>query len=182
MNDNTQYLSDQFPKVGRVLDILLLVMTVLLSIAIIVMVLSALIMLFDNQFRNELLLRVTDGGDELTPYMMGLAALAGAVVTFAYLFVVNILRKVVRSLRNGDPFIPENISRLRRIWIIIASAEVFRMFCSALLPILLRIEGQETENLVDIRLATWFLVFVIMALAEVFRHGAELRQDQKLTV
>jgi len=35
---------------------------------------------------------------------------------------------------------------------------------------------------IDIRLGTWFLVFVIAALAEVFRHGAVLRRDQELTV
>jgi len=35
---------------------------------------------------------------------------------------------------------------------------------------------------IDIRIGSWFLVFVIAALSEVFRHGALLRRDQEFTV
>jgi len=34
----------------------------------------------------------------------------------------------------------------------------------------------------DIRFTSWFLVFVIATVAEVFRYGAALRQEQKLTI
>ena len=42
--------------------------------------------------------------------------------------------------------------------------------------------SETVTSSIDIRLGTWFLVFVIAALAEVFRHGAVLRRDQELTV
>ena len=39
------------------------------------------------------------------------------------------------------------------------------------------------ENmLIEVQASTIFLVFVIAALSEVFRHGAELRRDAKLTI
>jgi len=40
----------------------------------------------------------------------------------------------------------------------------------------------EAAATIDIRLGTWFLVFVLAALAEVFRHGAVLRRDQEFTI
>jgi len=38
------------------------------------------------------------------------------------------------------------------------------------------------EVTLELRPGTWFVVFVIAALAEVFRHGAELRRDAELTI
>ena len=34
----------------------------------------------------------------------------------------------------------------------------------------------------EVNLAVWFAVLVIIVLAEVFREGARLRQEQKLTI
>ena len=91
---------------------------------------------------------------------------------------VRILSKIVKTLLAGDPFVPENISRLRSIWIIIALAEVLR----TIIRVAAGLMGDNTEFTLDISAGTWFLVFVIAALSEVFRHGAELRRDAELTV
>jgi len=34
----------------------------------------------------------------------------------------------------------------------------------------------------DIRLGTWFFIFVIVVISEAFRHGAALRAEQELTI
>lgn len=94
-----------------------------------------------------------------------------------YFWVVKLLTKIVGTLVSGDPFVPENISRLRLIWIFIAAAELLRMVFSS------NVDWVSPSGVsIDIRVGTWFLVFVIAALAEVFRHGTEMRRDQALTV
>jgi len=60
------------------------------------------------------------------------------------------------------------------MWIIIALAEILRIIIVNLSTV-----GEVT---LDLRPGTWFVVFVVAALAEVFRHGAELRRDAELTI
>jgi hypothetical protein len=35
---------------------------------------------------------------------------------------------------------------------------------------------------IDIRIGTWFFIFIIAAISEAFRHGAALRAEQELTI
>jgi len=34
----------------------------------------------------------------------------------------------------------------------------------------------------DVRIGTWFFIFIIAAISEAFRHGAALRADQEFTI
>jgi len=34
----------------------------------------------------------------------------------------------------------------------------------------------------DIRVGTWFFIFIIAAISEAFRYGAALRAEQELTI
>jgi len=106
--------------------------------------------------------------------MYAVSFFGAAVIGAIWFFVLRILRKVVKTLLDGDPFVPENISRLRMIWIVIALAEILRIIIANL--------ATHGEVTLELRPGTWFVVFVIAALAEVFRHGAELRRDAELTI
>ena len=109
-----------------------------------------------------------------------LSAFSGAIISGAFFFIAMLLKKLLATLLAGDPFVPENINRLRKIWIILAIAEAFRTIVS---PIIAMMDPSNTMSFdLDIRFTSWFLVFVIATVAEVFRHGAELRQEQKLTI
>ena len=103
-----------------------------------------------------------------------IVCLGSTIVAGIWLCVLLILKKIVRTLLGGDPFVVENISRVRLMWILIAASEVVRIiFMNISMP---------DEIILDIRPGTWFAVFVVAALAEVFRHGAELRRDAELTI
>jgi len=109
-----------------------------------------------------------------------LSAFSGAIISGAFFFIAMLLKKLLATLLAGDPFVPENINRLRKIWIILAIAEAFRTIVS---PMIAMMDPSNTMSFdLDIRFTSWFLVFVIATVAEVFRHGAELRQEQKLTI
>jgi len=152
INDNTG------TPVAKGLNVLLRVAMIFMTLAIFLLVSFGIILTTENSISADILNTLSETNSEIV----------------TWLFVLSVLRKIVRTLLNGDPFIPENISRLRLIWIVIALSEIVRI-------IIVNITG-DGEMVMDIRPATWFLVFVIAALAEVFRHGAELRRDAELTI
>jgi len=98
-------------------------------------------------------------------------SMGGSLILIAYLFAALVVKKIVKTTMIGNPFVPENISRLRKTWIIIALAEILRSVVSFVV-----------YDKIDIPLSSWFLVFVIAIMAEVFRIGLELKRDQELTV
>ena len=117
------------------------------------------------------------------PLQIGFALLSSAVVAAAWFWVVRMLIQVVRTVQGGDPFQDANVGRLRSIWIVIALAELFRMVAHAFASTsLVGGEWVQAETGLDIRIGTWFLVLVIAALSEAFRHGAEMRREQELTI
>ncbi|MGH6987151.1 MAG: DUF2975 domain-containing protein [Caulobacteraceae bacterium] len=99
--------------------------------------------------------------------------LAGAII------IVSRLRRVFETLIAGDPFQPENVTRLRVIGLTLACLELGRYAAAGLsrilLPGVLRIGG-------GVSFTTWFAVLVIFVLAEVFREGARLRGEAELTI
>lgn len=159
-------------SLARVLYMVLLIVAVFLGVMVAAFIGLAIAIMIPSGFRAELLMEyVAQGGLNVGGYgALSTAFLGGAIICAGYLSVVLILRKVSRTLLAGDPFVPENISRLRLIWIIIAATECVRIGMSV-------VTGE-----LEIRLGTWFLVFVIAAMSEVFAHGAELRRDAELTV
>lgn len=162
---------------ARGLNGLLLIVMGVLAITCAALSIIGLFMLFPNGFREEIFSELQAKGIETNTGIVAITCFAFVVLSAAYMTVILILRKIVNTLMQGDPFVPENISRLRIMWIILAVSEVFRMVIH-----LIGVGADEGESMINIRLGTWFMVFVIAALSEVFRHGAELRRDQELTV
>ncbi|WP_371396719.1 DUF2975 domain-containing protein [Fretibacter rubidus] len=166
-------------KIARLLSTILKIASVILGFVVISMLILAGVMFIPGLGEGFMADYVSEGGlDVGSTTGLGFAYLGTAIIAAAYFFVVRILSKVVKTLLAGDPFVPENISRLRSIWIIIAAAEILRTF----LRVIATATGNDGDITLSISPGTWFLVFVIAALAEVFRHGAELRRDAELTV
>jgi len=166
------------------LSLLLGVAMMILFITCLGMVIFGVCMFFDNGLKDMLFSELEATNNMPSAQKLGLVFIAAAFMTSGYIFVVYTLRKIVGTLNAGDPFVPANISRLRSVWIVIAICELFRMTFRSILSVeinALNVSETVTSS-IDIRLGTWFLVFVIAALAEVFRHGAVLRRDQELTV
>jgi hypothetical protein len=103
------------------------------------------------------------------------------------LFIIYHLKKILASLAGEEPFSVENGSRIRYIgWGVIAAS-----FIKAILSFLLGIyfsrvivlPGLEVSaNLRLIDFGGILAGLLILILAEVFRHGAVLQEDQNLTV
>lgn len=110
------------------------------------------------------------------------AALVGLVV-FApgIAYICAKLRQILSTLAAGDPFVPENAPRLTRIAIAIGLIEVIRM-CSVLVLAATVDLGQGYVANININLAVWGAVIVLLILAQVFKEGTRLREEEKMTI
>lgn len=106
----------------------------------------------------------------------------------AVMIVIDRLRRIFSTLIAGDPFVPENAGHLRIIALAIAGFQILRHVTQGAVAMLLTmlgqpvIGGQELTASWNVDLGAWFAVAALMVLAEVFREGAKMRQEQKLTI
>ena len=104
----------------------------------------------------------------------------GAMVVCAY------LRGVFETLVARDPFVPENARRFAAIGIVLAIMEGASMFVTTLASLLLAGMGLAGESpplmFPRVNWPVWFAVLTLLVLAQVFREGAALREEQKMTI
>jgi hypothetical protein len=129
---------------------------------------------------------------ETSPTSAVIMLVSGLIYISVLLVILRQLQQVCKTLAAGDPFVPENAKRLRLIWIAIAVGEILRQGGSFFFGYLNRRGVIEyapdgntlsgTDVTIELRIYVWFLVLAFIIFAEVFREGARLRQEQKLTV
>jgi hypothetical protein len=112
--------------------------------------------------------------------------LIAAVAVAGSLVIVWRLRKLFDSFTTGDPFKRENATHLRVIWITMIAVEVSRYLLMALTSFLVMRFGDAAGDVrITIegdRFATWGSILIVIVLAEVFREGARLKEEQELTI
>lgn len=98
-------------------------------------------------------------------------------VTFGVLlYIVNRLLEILRTLRFGSPFVKENADRFRRVGFALLIGEGAKLLFAILGEIFNADVGYSTE------LTTWIAMISVFVLAEVFREGAKMKEEQDLTV
>jgi Protein of unknown function (DUF2975) len=102
------------------------------------------------------------------------------------LIIVSRLRRLFASFRSSEPFRKENATHLRVIWISMIAIELSRNAALALAGVLIAAFGQPSglQGSLELKLnlSTWAAILVLIVLAEVFREGARLREEQDLTI
>ncbi len=87
--------------------------------------------------------------------------------------------RLQQAQKAGDPFHPDNVTRLRVVAVGLAWLELVRYAVwtlGALLP------PQAAPDRPNLSLTAWFSILVVVVLAEVFREGARLRRESELTI
>lgn len=114
------------------------------------------------------------------------ALVVGAVVVGGGLVIVGRLRKLFASFTSGEPFRRENAAHLRVIWIAMLGIEIARfvlmgviagVFAAGGMP-----EGADASFDLNIDISTWMSIAILIVLAEVFREGARMKEEQELTI
>lgn len=112
----------------------------------------------------------------------------GVAAIVAILFISDRLRRILVTLINGDPFVPENAGHLRAIAIAIAVYQIIRYGAHGVIALVFTVFGRPVESGVSIEpqfglnLGAWVAVIALLVLAEVFREGTRLRDEQKFTI
>ena len=113
-------------------------------------------------------------------------ALTIIVMMALALWVIAQLRALFRELSAGRTFAPRNAVRLHRIAWIVMAAEPLRAAmnyaASSFIASRFIADGLRFQSYWDFNVGTIFCAIVILAIAEVFRAGTRLDEDQSLTI
>lgn len=123
--------------------------------------------------------------------VVGAPASAYGLVVFAFILVALLvlltarflldLRRIIGTVRHGDPFLAENARRLKGMgWLAVAVQSVWLVLVAIARWVAQYVEGRDVP---DTNLAGGLLlILVLFILARVFRLGAEMRTDLEGTV
>jgi len=121
-----------------------------------------------------------------TPLRLAVWSLNGSILCLGLMIICAYLRGVFETLVNRDPFVPDNARRFTAIAVVLAIMEGSSMFVTALVSLLLAAFGLLGENgifaLPNINWPVWIAVLTLLVLAQVFREGAAMREEQKMTI
>ena len=144
------------------------------------------IMLF-NQAR--ILAAVAEEGIKVGPELFGaLGLLFVGIAAFLSLMIwfLILLRRIVNTVGEGDPFVPENADRLSRMGWIAVGTQVLTIPMGAMVLWLAEVFKEADDIHVDADMGidggAIVLILVLFILARVFRHGAAMREDLEGTV
>lgn len=119
------------------------------------------------------------------------ALIAGALWMGGAILIVRRLRRLFESFSSGEPFKRENADHLRVIWITMLVMELIKIAFATVALSLVAIYGlppsddpgvNVTVDSDGFDLTPWFSILVLIVLAEVFREGARLKEEQELTI
>ena len=121
-----------------------------------------------------------------TPDRPWIAILGAAAVMALVLWMLAELRALCRSVRDGEPFAPRNAIRIRRLALALVLAELSRaaIVFGAHAYVAAHFASDHVRFTASPHLDPFALVsaLILLVLAEVFRTGTQLDEDQSLTV
>lgn len=128
---------------------------------------------------------VANGAELILPIALVMAAVIGLLALTIYFLVL--LRRIVSSVGERDPFAPVNADRLHRMGWLALAGQVASLPIGALIAWIAVEVGEQVENVhideeMGFSLSGLLLVLVLFILARVFRHGAAMREDLEGTV
>lgn len=172
----------EYNSVAAVLEVVVqLVMWVVIIVSVLIVVLFGLgFMASINGGEFEI-----PGGAELARGVgpeLFISALASTIVVMpGIVYVCMQLRRILKTLADGDPFVPENAPRLLKIATTIAIMELARYGVILLLMASLNFGEGESPRL-SISLVAWVSAATMLVFSQVFREGSRLREEEKMTV
>ena len=119
--------------------------------------------------------------DGVMPGQLVIGLVGLAVIVPGVIFICLQLRRILLTLADGDPFVPENARRLSRVGIAIAAMELIRIVTVMVVSTLPTLVGDEPPRL-STQSILWISVAPLFVLSQVFREGTRLRDEEKMTI
>ncbi len=117
----------------------------------------------------------------VTPGQLVIGLVGLMVIVPGVIFICLQLRRILLTLADGDPFVPENARRLSRIGIAIAAMELLRVVTVLVVSAVPTLVGDEPPRL-STQFILWISVAALFVLSQVFREGTRLRDEEKMTI
>jgi hypothetical protein len=118
--------------------------------------------------------------------LVGVSAAALLVWSALLVWVLSQVQGLFRTLRAGRPFAPANARRIRRVGYAVIGAELVRAVIAYLgtryAMTNFVVSGVQFETRFHIDLFVIFCGLMILVIAEAFREGARLSEEQSLTI
>ena len=122
-------------------------------------------------------------------FVFPLAPVAGVlmfaiILLLAAFWFLRLLRQIIGTVGEGDPFVPENAERLTLMGWIALAAQLLAIPAAGLALYIAKLFEDHEGVTIDagLDLSGIVLVVVLFILARVFRHGALMRADLEGTV
>lgn len=103
--------------------------------------------------------------------------LAAFVATLSTWWILNRLRRMFLAVNNGDAFERANVGRLQGVGLGLIGVQVSAAILVFTVP-----RGIIDDLDYQVDLGAWLGILIVFMLAEVFRQGAAMRDDQQMTV
>ena len=92
--------------------------------------------------------------------------------------VINRLRRILLSVNQGDAFERANVKRLQAVGFCLLGIQLTALMLAIVAPSVIPLSVSEY----DFSLGSWLGILVVFILAEVFRQGSAMRDEQLSTV
>lgn len=103
--------------------------------------------------------------------------LAAFVATLSTWWIVNRLRRMFLAVNHGDAFERANVGRLQGVGLGLIGVQISAAILAFTVP-----KGIIADLDYQLDLGAWLGILIVFMLAEVFRQGAAMRDDQQMTV
>ena len=140
-------------------------------------------------FQDKVMVEIAKQGVATGPEFIGaLALLLGCVVLLMVLgiYFLVLLRRIVLSVGQGDPFVPANGDRLARMgWVALAGQVMSLPLAALAMWVAEVVKDKDKFSVGDdygLDFSGLLLVLILFILARVFRQGARMREDLEGTV
>jgi len=102
------------------------------------------------------------------------------------LFVIYQLRKILTHLVQEEPFVKENVLRVRKIGTILVGGAFFQSIVEYMIGCFITqhiiIQGAKLVPKFELNLQTVVAGLAVLVLAEILKQGTEIKEDQNLTI
>lgn len=172
--------NDPLLTAGKATSILLMGLTGLVTVILI----GVIPVLLLNQAEFASAVAESGGNDTASALVASIALLTiAALVTAAACHFFQLLKRLIDTVGNNEPFSTENAERLARMGWIALAFQIASFPIAALVVYLGHlVPAENLEVDYDFSLTGLLLALVLFILARVFRRGTEMRDDLEGTV
>jgi|GEM_PF-170214 len=176
--------NDLLLLIGKVLAIFMQIIMVIAAIALVIG--AGALVIFSGDIAAEAAAEFGNDAGDLPGFALAGVMLIGLAMVATMYFFFDKLRLIIDTVGEGDPFLPENATRLNVMaWLLLGvqvlgiPAMGFGLFLAKWAD---EIENADVTIDAGLDLSGVLMVIVLFILARVFRIGAEMRDDLEGTV